>query len=222
MGTTRIALVSALGAVIILSACRSAHITTQGSATPTPTAVATETLSPTTTVAATPMMPTPTSEPSSPATLSPTSRSVGFTFVSFEGEVTGPNGLRPLDYACVQVVSTGCTVSAELVTDDQGPMLWLAQRNFAVSVPQFRVTRSWVAPALRSGQQLHFAENPGLVVAIVQGTSDATFHWPDIVAAWKVDTTTGAISSIPTTGVSVLDACAKDAAQHGKTLAWCA
>lgn len=221
MNTPRVAcsLVSTLFVGVVLAGCSPAKVTTRTSGTSTPTGMTPGTPSPTSPPASPIASPGTTSGANAP-TLTVTGRDVGFRFTTTEGEVSGPNGLKALDSKCVKVTSAGCVTIAEYVQDQQGPMIWVAQGGPLPS-SLVMVTHSYVPPPLASGEQLHFAENSGLVAAIVQGSSDSTFHWPDIVAAWSIDPGTGAVASVPATGVSVLDACGQERAQPGKVLPWC-
>ena len=145
-------------------------------------------------------------------TFTPTSRYVGLTFVSFEGEVPNTNGLRLLDTGCLDVATGHCD-GAWVIADDQGPMLWVATQapGSLVQTVHNVFTISGVGPA----EALHFAQgrgddplhppSNGSILALVRGSSDSTFHWTDIVAAWMITTMT---TSRSTTGLAVFDACA--------------
>jgi hypothetical protein len=161
----------------------------------------------------------------------PSSRYVGLNFVSYEGEVPNTNGLRMLDWGCVNVVARPqpgtilcqLEVSAWYVTDAQGPMLWIATRQPGQNVA-FTVQHTFDISPVPPTQELHFAESsggPGSVndastIALVRGVSDSSAHWTDIVAAWTISSDGTTIEPRSTIGFTVLDACAVYRTSGGK------
>jgi len=166
--------------------------------------------------------------PASAVQFTPTSRYAGLTFDSPEGAVPSTNGLRVLDWKCLdevpgtQLGATRCEPDswAWYVVDANGAMLWFAHHAPGQSTVMV-VDRALSVSFPPAGTQLHFADGNGHVLALVGGTTDASYHWTNVVAAWTLDPATGDVSPRSTDGVRVLDQCAQFVNLGGKTPVEC-
>ena len=97
------------------------------------------------------------------------------------------------------------------VSDNNGPLLWIATMT---PFSTFSVQKAWDVSGVPPGMSLQLAENNHSVLALVNGDSDASFHWTDIIAAWTIAWPGATITPRSPAGLIVYDACTRYRHDH--------